>query len=384
MTDRTCQIRFMDNNYNDAEATNVIATKSSESASFPASNARDPKRSRVWKPAGHFEITSANNKIYIFDGADKTATLTLGHYTTGALLATEVATQLNAVSSNWSCVYNASPIAGTFKFRINRTTGASRVLRFSQTTTAAWDTLGFTQSLDSPAFPWVADEPRNHTDEWYQIDTVNPMEVTFVAAIGPIDEDFSVSSSATIQVQANNIDLWSSPPLSVTLDRSDRGAFKFLDHLAEADRIYRYWRFRFIDRTNPIGPSSFKIGNLYFGDYLTLATTNVSRGFSKRSVDPSNRGFSESGVTYTNRRPKYREFSSLDIQNIPGDEHRSIEQLFFDLGVGENFYVSLDPTLGVSSSLDELTFYALFDNAPTFSHLFKDYYRIGFELREGV
>lgn len=377
---RTCQARFMDNNYNTENGDDVAITKSSELAAFPASNARNTLRSRVWKPAGNFTVTTSNRNLYINDGSDKTVTLTAGSYTYSTL-ASHIQTQLNSSSSSWVCTYDFS--GGTFKFTINRTSG-TKALRFSQTSNAAWDMLGYTQTADSTSGPWVAEEQRNHTEEWYLIDCKAPLEVLFAAVIGPISEAFSVSQSGTIKIQANNINSWSSPEVDQSFSLSDRGAFKFLDDLEETDRIYRYWRIYIQDRLNPIGPEGFKIGHIYVGDYRTLSLTNVARGFTKTMVDPSDKSYSESGSQFTNVKSKYRRFSQMAIQNISGDEHRTFEQVFVDLGVGSHFYFSLDPTLFASETLDELTFYALFENAPTLRHLHLDYYQVVFDLREAV
>src|SRR6185295_7176953 len=60
----------------------------------------------VCQIAWGFEVVASyNDRIAFNDGSARTATLTAGSYT-GATLATEVATQMNAASSsNWSCTY---------------------------------------------------------------------------------------------------------------------------------------------------------------------------------------------------------------------------------------------------------------------------------------
>ena len=80
MTTRNCRIRFMDNNY--AMKPTITTSYSSQlSSTYAFSNSLDEFRSKVWRTAGFFEITSSNNKLYINDGSNKTATITAQNYT---------------------------------------------------------------------------------------------------------------------------------------------------------------------------------------------------------------------------------------------------------------------------------------------------------------
>jgi hypothetical protein len=204
--------------------------------------------------------------------------------------------------------------------------------------------------------------------------------------ICPIDEALFLSAAGSITIEANDVDVWESPPLSRELTASDLGAFVFLDDLDEDDRIYRYWRIKIADPMNQALDEGvgYNIGHIYVGDYRTVTTSNIARGFSKRKNDPSLIGTSINGTTYANLKSKYRSFSDMNIDNLRGDEHRVLEQVFHDLGNGRPFYVSLDPLLEVSATLDEMTFYAYFGEEPTIAHVFRDYYRWNFTLREAV
>ena len=67
MTDRTCQIRFCDNNL--AELISASIDYSSQLTAFPFSNAINKFRSKTWKPSGNFTIDSTNKYLYINDGS---------------------------------------------------------------------------------------------------------------------------------------------------------------------------------------------------------------------------------------------------------------------------------------------------------------------------
>src|SRR5690606_33367489 len=109
-----------------------------------------------------------------------TVTLTEGSYTY-ATLATHIQTQLNAASSGWTVAYSTT----TGKFTISRS--GSGTLRFSETTDAAWDTLGFLGAVDDASGPWVSDEQRNHTDEWVKVDLLSAREVDAFFLSGVLD-----------------------------------------------------------------------------------------------------------------------------------------------------------------------------------------------------
>lgn len=368
MTDK--KIRFMNNNFIER-----VFTYSSQQTSFPATNVFNTSRSRVWKPAGNFEITDTNNKIYINDGSNKTITLTNGSYTY-ATLATHVQTQLNASSSNWTVTYANTT---TFKFTINRTSGTA-VLRKSQTTNAAWDTLGFTGTSDIMAPPFLADEQRNHTSEWIKCDLGVPQQATFCGIISGIDEIFTLSSTAIVKCQANNIDYWVSPPVDITIPIGQFSAMKMLDD--ENTSTYRFWKVEIIDRINALGPEGLRLAYIYVGDHTTVTLTNMATGFTKELTDPSNTLQSENGALFVERRPRYMTITNSSIQLLAGSERNELEQLFYDLGAREPFFVSIDPSVVVTQSLEELTRFMVMTKSPYLEHVLRDYYNVNFEMRE--
>lgn len=363
-------VRFMNNNFLERSY-----TFSSEQASFPASNLINTSRSRIWKPAGNFEVKTSNNLIYINDGTNKTATLTVGSYTY-ATLAAHVQTKLNAVSSNWTCTYDSSL---TYKFTITRSSG-TKVLRKSQTTNAAWDMLGYTGMNDITAAPFVADEQRNHSSEWFQCDLGVPQAATFCGLISGIDAIFTLSATATVKCRANNIDFWDSPPVDITIPVGQISAMSMLDDYVTA--AYRFWRVEIIDRLNYIGPTGFEFAYFYVGDHQTVTLTNFSGGFTKELTDPSQLLQSENGALFFEKRPRYLTISNSGIQLLNGIERNDIEQLFYDVGVTQPFFISVDPGAEVTLSLEELTRFMIMTRPPTLDHVVRDYYNIAFDMRE--
>lgn len=374
MTTRNVNIRFMENNF--AELITASVMVSSELAAFPFSNAINKFRSLVWKPSGHFEITTSNQALYINDGSDKTVNITVGDYDTPDDLATQIQTDLNAASANWTVQYDT--LTGDYRFKISNS--GSVTLRLSQTTNSIWDTLGYTTSLDLVGTSFYADQQRNHTDEYCIFDMGYNAEMLFFAAIGPLEEIFSITSSAMVTLEGSNLNQWNAPPFSVTLSQGPRGIYEFLDN--NDDTSYRFWRFRIVDRLNPNGPEGISIGHIYIGDYITLTSRSIQRNIGKKLIDPSDVLIAENGALYFNKKPKYTSITNLKISYIPRDDKDILEQMFSDLGISTPFYISLDPTLQISNELSEFTKYVVFDSEPSFDHVFADKFDMSFQIKE--
>jgi len=370
----TNYIRFMDNNH--AALTGGQITVSSELAAFPFTNAINPFRSKVWKPSGHFEITATNNLVYINDGSNKTATIVVGSYDTPALLKAQIQTQLNTVSSGWTVNYNS--VAGEYRFSFAH--ASAHTIRLSQSTNAIWDTIGMNGGVDvTVSTEYFAIEQRNHTSEYVIFDLGYNSEITFFGLVGALGEAFSISESATITLKGNNLNDFTSPPLTITLSVSPGGILKFLDDAATNG--YRFWKFEFEDMLNPSGPEGFSFGYLYLGDH-TVLSRNISTGFQKTIKDPSIASESESGAIYYDKKIRYTIFSNSSISYLSKDDRDTIEQLFFDYGTFTPFFISIDPELCISNDLYDLTKYVTFQESPTFTHIKGELFSMSISFRE--
>jgi hypothetical protein len=120
------------------------------------------------------------------------------------------------------------------------------------------------------------------------------------------------------------------------------------------------------------------------GSYRTVTISNVAPGIGKKLVDQSIIQKAVSGSDYTRKLPKYRAFSSMEMQLLDADERRALEQTIARLGRAETFYFCLDPLSEVTEDLDEATFYAKFEGDPDLDHVFRDRYTLKFDLREVI
>ena len=377
MTSRIHTIRFLDNNLAIRDIATYI-TYSSALAVGPFANCQLDARSKTWIPAGNFDITATNNKMYITAGSSNyTITITIGSYSITTLCA-EIKSKMDAVYSNFTVSYSST----LFMFSIVSNI-APITLILSQTTNSIWDTLGFTTTSDITASSFTADQQRNHTSEWVIWDLTAQRDILAFCCICPINEIFGLSSSAVITLEANNVNSWSSPPFSQTLTRTDNGIFNFFDNLT--DYSYRYVRFRYVDRMNTLGPNGVKFSHIYLGDYFTLDNDRpVSYGYNKLLVDPSVSSATESGTLYFDNKIKYSEFNGIGLSVLKRDQKDAIEYFFKTVGLNTAFYISIDPLGLYTDDLGELTKYVFFKDSPVFSHTVKDFFTTAINLREVV
>lgn len=369
------RVRFANNNQvSNLDAANITA--SSALSSFPFSHTQSDARFRAWKPAGNFTMTATNNLIYFTDSGDKTATITAGDYTY-TTLAVEIAAQLDATGddTDWVCTYSLT----TRKFTISNSNNHS--LRFSETTNAAWDTLGYTGTGDIGQVTHLAEESRNHTHESVIYDLGSPKAVDFFALIGFVGENLTISDQATITLKGNSTPVFTSPPISKTPTHTENGLFYYED---TDDMTYRYWEFKFADRLNTVGPEGFNICHLYLGDYDTMTNTNIAQGFQESLIDPTVVKKSDAGSKFFRLKSKYASLKGLQINNLSQAERVILKTFFQDKGISEPFYVSIDPTQAASATIDELTKFVHFEGNPSINHVFLNTYSISFALSEVI
>lgn len=332
-------------------------TASSALSDYPASNLSSGIRSLQWKPSGIFEISSTNNKVYI-NGS--TFTLTAGTYTSATLI-----THFNTVTSQ--------TLSRNSLGRFVITLGGAGTLNLATTTNSVWSTLGFLGTTDAAGTAFTADERRYSTGEWLKVDMLIPQRPDFGALVGNANEVFS-APTATVKLQGNNLDLWSSPPVEVTLEVSDLGAFCVPEDLQPC----RFWRLFIDDKKN----NSIAISAAYIGTGVKTTNTNISTGFARNRADTSIRLYSEGGQLYVSRRAKVLSLTNTGMLYLAGQDRTDMEQLIYDLGVSKPFFLVLDPGLNVSTALKDMAHYVYQNSDVSLTHVLRDYYNVSFDFRE--
>lgn len=358
-------------------------TTSTVKPMFPVSSLTTNFVGRPFKFNGRFLVDATNNKIYINDGTNKTATIANGDYTSRTGFASAVQTALNAVSTDFFVVWNEDVKC----FTITRAGGFT--LRLSVNANAVHNTMGFTGNTDIVvAFQTVADQRRFHWPfEWIKIDYGYFPEIGFLGIISDSRYIFSLTEMANVRIQANTIDDFTAPPLDRLCDVTKKGIFEFFD---DDDYNYRFWKITIEDNTSTDDPA---LGYLYLGEFHTFGEddtpeTNLSQkryntqGAKNYSEDTSEKVVSESGQVYALEKQTQRVYQDIQIQMINPFNKDFLNDIWLRFKTIHPFFISIDPNLEISQNLYDYTMFCTFDSRPEFVHASGNKYNTGFGVRE--
>lgn len=365
-------------------ATDVISNAfvSSEQTAFPADNLYNAqRRSKVWRSNGYWEITTGNNVLTFQEtsGVDLTATIDVGTYASTAALFAEIKSKMEGAVGAGS-TYTIEQETGTFriKFTSNGVGGTGLfTLRWSLNTTLAGQ-LGFPTTDDSGALTYTADTLKLSTNEWIKWDmglSTNPQ--AFIA-IGPRNEPLKISPSATVKLQGNETDVWTSPSYEQTLTYNGRAIIE-IDEDGLHTEALRYWRMEITDLDNPQG--YVELGACFLGNYFEGSRGKPQFPFRAGYVDRSPTVFSEGGQTFSDIREKTEQFN-LDWFGLTISEKEILDQFFDDFGTSQPFFVVFDSAAGFSSIENYYVRYCKFAREPSYQLESPGNYSMTMELRE--
>lgn len=362
------------------------ATVSSEQSSFPATNLYNAqRRSKVWRSAGYFSVTSSNNTFVFRETAltDLTATVTVADYNSDT---TFFAAIKSALETTGASTYTVERDTTTDKIKITSNgSGGGGIFELIWTDVSSSGFAGITgfdtSTDDTGALNYTADELKLHTEEWVKWDfgiSTNPQ--AFIM-IGARNAPLKVSSTATIKLQANETDVWTSPSYEQTLtyDESVISLFKAAADTGLHTQALRFWRLQIIDQDNPEG--HVEVGGLFLGDEFTAARGAVQFPLSSSWVDRSATVFSEGGQTFSDIREKTESFR-LNWFGLNIADRESFDEIFDDVGTSRPFFISLDPNAVYSTSVALFIRYVKFESAPTWRLESPGNFSSTFTLRE--
>ena len=137
-------------------------------------------------------------------------------------------------------------------------------------------------------------------EQWLKFDFGSAGNIDFAF----IPRFHNLTNSATLKVQGNSTDSWSSPPVNETLSVSAGKAIA----KCFTGGSYRYWRVLFADASNPDG--YLEIPNIWLGEWQDLTTAYGS--YSRRSIIPG-RG----NVSTIHTRKSYQSGARIYGFNMP-------------------------------------------------------------------
>ncbi len=357
-------------------------TYSSQLAATPVTNILDGvRRSKVYRSAGYWLITSANKGIVLQTaaGVNQTVNIAEGAYTTDATFLAAVDTALTSETSG--AAFTVTRDTTTNKIKITSDGAGGTLLRLMCTnasfTSAA--ILGFSTAADrTGALTYTADTLKLHTVEFFEFDLGSDFNPKAFFLIGLRNTDIKLSEDATITLKGNTTDVWTSPIYSnvLTYNSNSIGVFNSSGLAASA---CRYWRLEIIDASNVNG--YIEISNIFLGDAIVPTQGAVQFPLKTRINDLSRLSFGRSGNTFSDTIQVSQELT-LNWNFLSISEKESLEELVNFVGVNTPFFVCMDPNQVFSSDLQLQVFYVRFMSATEFSLITPGKFSTDWQLRE--
>ena len=352
-------VRFCYDNLVDSSATTL--TYSSQHPNFPASRITHRWQTRDWRSRygtdsgwGNFVITAGSNDDIDFKdngGTTRLATVTPGSYTADTLV-TEIKTQMESVTTD---TFTPEYLDSSNKFKIKDNTGTFQLLcnTGANKATAIWDTIGFNDSSDKTgASFYVADNLRIHSEEWLKFNLGSAQDIQAF-----IIKNNNFQSTATIKIQGNSSDSWTSPATTYTFGTINTD---IMVYFWASPQSYQWWRYYISDVDNSDG--YIKTGRLFLGSYFS-PTAEARRDYSESIIDPSDVLESKGGQISSNIEEQYRTLK-LVFDFAGQSDLDSLEDIFESIGIYGNMFVCID-----TGSVSTRTYYMGFTKDLDMDHI---------------
>lgn len=362
---------------------------SSEQAAFPVENAYNTqRRSKVWRSAGYFNVTSANNTIIFREsaGVDLTATITAGEYTSiaegGAAMCTAIKTALDAAGDSTYTVTNSTSTG--FKFTIvSNGAGGGGVfhIMLADVLFTSASILGFSTaaSITDATLTRIADYLRINTEEFLVWDMGLSTNPKAFILIGPRNSPLKISPSATITLQGNHNDAWTTPGFEVVLTYNDQAIYT-LNTAGLGDQAYRYWRLKIEDQ-NPLG--YIEVGSFFLGNYFNPSRGRAQFPMTVSQIDNSDTVASEGGQTYSDIKQTTASYqvSWFGLQKADIEE---FEEQFQAYGTNKPLFVGMDSDAVFSTSANKRILFCKMASNPDWTLVSPDNFSLEINLLEQI
>jgi len=308
----------------------AILTASSADPAAPVSWIKDQLRSKAWRSKLGWNIISDKNKFdFIDNGVAKVATLALNNYATGAALAAQLTTAMNAVAGITN-TYLATYDSGTFKFTFARATGSNSFgieLSSPDAASCAKD-VGFILGVDKTgATSYVADLAAYKSREWIKVNLGSALAVA-----AAVIANHNSGAGGTFTLQGHTSDAWTSPDVSQVLagDAILRSAY-----FASATK--QWWRVLIEDVQSSLGYS--EVGIWYPSPYLSL--TSFAPELTDEREELSDIGYAVNGAHFQTERQTRRSWE-LMFHNRSAADKAALIAILDAVKVGRNFFFDFD------------------------------------------
>lgn len=183
------------------------------------------------------------------------------------------------------------------------------------------------------------------------------------------------TTGATFQLQASATNVWSSPPVNVTLSFDE--ANESITHFFATAEEYRYWRVVFTDTGNPDG--FLEIPKLFLGKKLSFSRVPQG-GFSFGLTDLSVKETSLFGHEYADIYPIKKRIE-FDFNYLENSQCEELWKSFYRTGSVNPILVSIDSTEELLDK-DRFTFYGKYQAELAGTHVIRDLFNFPLVIEE--
>lgn len=229
-----------------------------------------------------------------------------------------------------------------------------------------------TASTSNPNFPvsnikneFRAKEWRStsNASQWVVFDTITTEEINSVVLLWQKGQ-YKLSDSATITVQANPTNVWTSPAVSQVLTFSD--TYEMASHYFSSAQSYRYWRILIDDSTNVHGYVNLGVVILGHSEELD----NPDNGFTYSQSDLSVKNVTAYGHEYVDEYP-ILDSLGLNFKVMDFNSTLALTNLYRQVGSRLPVFITLDSAASVFGK-DTFAIYGKFDPTLNFTHISYD------------
>lgn len=363
----------------------AATTKSSENADYPLTNALDiERRRRTWRSGGYFKVESGDNTLVFREqaGVDLTATIAAAEYASDATFFAAVKAALEDAGVG---TYVVSRDTTTARIKIQQSVaGGATVfqLRLADAASAAMAALmGYSTAANvTGATTYEADVIRIHSEEWICWDLGGPVNPTAFIAVTDRNIPMQISPGATLKIQGNFTNDFSSPAVDLTCEYNDHVIQRIAtDGLASNTYGYRYWRFQIIDNDNPDG--YVELGVLFLGRHIVTTRGCPGFPFDSEAIDLSEVQYSEAGQAMAGARPMTDQFT-LNWNGLNIASKELLVNLWAAFGKSNSFFICMDNDEAFSSDKALYVRLVKFTSEPKYTLIAPQIWAFTMPLRE--
>lgn len=376
-------VKVMNENYVDSDYYTGM-TYSSQTTACPASNVLNfVRRTKVWRTAGYWLITSANKGIVLqeVDGVNQTVNIAEGAYTSDTTFFAAVKTALDSASG--SATYTVTRDTTTNKIKITSNGGGGAIFKLMCTNASftAAAILGYSTSTDKTgALTYTAETLKLHTSEWMRWDMGTSVNPKAFVLIGLRNTPIKISETATIKLQGNHTDTWSSPVYDQTLTWNGNAIHQFSTTGLHTEAL-RYWRLEITDTANTNG--YVEISNIYLGDMLVFTQGAVQFPLRITKADLGSVTYGRSGTRFSDE-IQFTDEIDMDWAGLSNSEAEQLADMIGIVGKTKPFFVALDADESFSTYGETQTRYVAFTSDPVLTFVSPNFWSSSWQVREEV